>query len=275
MGGEEKPIVLWLFFLTGLPPRGRGRDNLYLETFYFFGITPAWAGKRSIPPDGKQPYHNYPRVGGEEVHLRNGRRGQEGLPPRGRGRDITTNDTKRRERITPAWAGKSNCVGQNTRCSTDYPRVGGEEVEAVTVEVAAEGLPPRGRGRARASVWLGAPRGITPAWAGKRRSPAAGPWVRADYPRVGGEEAPRPKAARWKAGLPPRGRGRGARGGLGALDHGITPAWAGKRASAIHSSTRSCGLPPRGRGRGFGVLAHGANEGITPAWAGKRYSLRK
>ena len=92
-----------------------------------------------------------------------------------------------------------------------------------------------------------------------------------DYPRVGGEEFSTLQAPFADAGLPPRGRGRGALDALVALDPRITPAWAGKSLMVAYSSGKCkdyprvggeefapemsvqvvAGLPPRGRGRVF------------------------
>ena len=108
---------------------------------------------------------------------------------------------------------------------------------------------------------------------------------------MGGEEVHLLKRGVHTPGLPPRGRGRAASGGLVALQYRITPAWAGKSPSGGVSATvqedyprvggeerppqaaqrKEEGLPPRGRGRaGEGDRADVAG-GITPAWAGKSH----
>ena len=51
-----------------------------------------------------------------------------GLPPRGRGRVGLVGLGGRESGITPAWAGKRLSINQLSFLSTDYPRVGGEEI---------------------------------------------------------------------------------------------------------------------------------------------------
>ena len=111
-------------------------------------------------------------------------------------------------RITPAWAGKSTVAQTSSTDTTDYPRVGGEEVGALAGIAGTAGLPPRGRGRAFWGRKRDRAGRITPAWAGKRSRL----WIiytsRRDYPRVGGEESVISSTTAFVSGLPPRGRGR-------------------------------------------------------------------
>ena len=132
--------------------------------------------------------------------------------------------------------------------------------------------------------------GITPAWAGKSLFPAGNalcPW---DHPRVGGEKSLILATRTALMGSPPRGRGKEASCIITACNHGITPAWAGKRAGQCwglcsardhprvggEKSLGSMpwqiwrGSPPRGRGKvAFWDFALSFSR-ITPAWAGKR-----
>ncbi len=152
------------------------------------------------------------------------------------------------------------------------------------------GSPPRRRGKDKAEHLVQDHIGITPAQAGKRCYLCASTKSSWDHPRVGGEKAkitPRLKRCR---GSPPRGRGKVVRPDVVAKAAGITPAWAGKRASAApapseirdhprvggEKTTRVCrlslcgGSPPRGRGKGMVSNNLYRMPGITPAWAGKR-----
>ena len=168
--------------------------------------------------------------------------------------------------------------------------MGGEKSPRRFLSRAAQGSPPRGRGKAGHGVEGGQHLGITPAWAGKRSSLDGKMFKIWDHPRVGGEKS----ISCWKrsmpVGSPPRGRGKVAYiGNKNGLD-GITPAWAGKRSPAGRHGPHDWdhprvggekgfalplrraggGSPPRGRGKGiFAILALSAT-GITPAWAGKR-----
>ena len=260
--------------MSGLPPRGRGREEYHKGAWAARRITPAWAGKSAGRVRGTVGKKDYPRVGGEECLRGRWGRPRTGLPPRGRGRVERMARGGSRYRITPAWAGKSDGAPRPVVKSADYPRVGGEEVRGSCRRPYPLGLPPRGRGRVHAAIRGFAHMGITPAWAGKRGCCYALVRMLEDYPRVGGEEANQVSTVCCVSGLPPRGRGRASDGVEVGAVVGITPAWAGKRYALKGSAEiardyprvggeeilaarlRGCrrGLPPRGRGRGVDLL---------------------
>ena len=90
-------------------------------------------------------------------------------------------------------------------------------------------------------------------------------------------------------GSPPRGWGKALEGVALSAAHGITPAWAGKRATPTKTGCpggdhprvggEKCGLgfrfelfqgsPPRGRGKDCTDVYGKFSDRITPAWAGK------
>ena len=45
MGGEKVMMPASMAFITGSPPRGRGKKNAVHQTIDELRITPAWAGK--------------------------------------------------------------------------------------------------------------------------------------------------------------------------------------------------------------------------------------
>ncbi len=193
-----------------------------------------------------------------------------GSPPHGRGKDSGTVHGCGQLRITPAWAGKSERLA---RCAAW-----------------AEGSPPRGRGKAL-PLYPAAPLyGITPAQAGKSNGGRPGKRASKDHSRTGGEKPAGRFLLRLDTGSPPRRRGKATRDKDTAAQHGITPAWAGKRRRVcpagraaqdhpriggekdipIMRAQRIWGSPPHRRGK---VLFRRNAEqvtGITPAWAGKR-----
>ena len=129
VGGEE-PLPTGLRLLViGLPPRGRGRGDSRRMDQEVYGITPAWAGKRSERQQIGEQSGDYPRVGGEELTDGQGVAPRKGLPPRGRGRVILQSNAGRKRGITPAWAGKRLACWSGARRTWDYPRVGGEETD--------------------------------------------------------------------------------------------------------------------------------------------------
>ena len=49
VGGEKTSLAGQLHTQGGSPPRGRGKGDTGRKLAKFAGITPAWAGKRTIP----------------------------------------------------------------------------------------------------------------------------------------------------------------------------------------------------------------------------------
>ena len=192
-------------------------------------------------------------------------------------------------RITPAYAGKSTRNIQICCRVRDHPRVCGEKLEVWPYLYVVLGSPPRMRGKVPSGRSCTPKPGITPAYAGKRRSyPPAAPADR-DHPRVCGEKRLRTSFCFSDAGSPPRMRGKGGLILLLRQLIGITPAYAGKSGCGLLSvfqtqdHPRVCGekpcrcrypvqpsgSPPRMRGKAAseGVTRNGS--GITPAYAGK------
>ena len=156
---------------------------------------------------------------------------QAGSPPRGRGKAPAPDRASRKSRITPAWAGK-RAVDTVSRCAHwDHPRVGGEKGDRQSVSAKRVGSPPHGRGKAGSGHCHRASRRITPAWAGKRGRPAAGPLLCPDHPRMGGEKPFLFCGGSSDSGSPPHGRGKASPARSSWAAAGITPAWAEKRGS--------------------------------------------
>ena len=95
----------------------------------------------------------------------------------------------------------------------------------------SHGSPPHVRGRGRYEAGKLNPKRITPACAGKRRSPVGAGAQSGDHPRMCGEEAVVKPSVQSLTGSPPHVRGRVRH--TGGIQHGqgITPACAGKRLS--------------------------------------------
>ena len=106
-------------------------------------------------------------MGGEKRRARHAGCSGLGSPPRGRGKVEGVPEVRPGHGITPAWAGKSNLLGQSPWKSEDHPRVGGEKPDTGPQQLQGRGSPPRGRGKVvHLSVSIFSAR-ITPAWAGK------------------------------------------------------------------------------------------------------------
>ena len=171
------------------------------------------------------------------------------------------------------------------------PRVCGEKLFACFFLRGQLGSPPRMRGKVCGGGVVAVVEGITPAYAGKRRSSPGRASGRGDHPRMCGEKMMKAGSNCAMLGSPPRMRGKvfDCFGPESAV--GITPAYAGKSSISCHwrsdrrdhprvcgekkaknrTATTNAGSPPRMRGK----AAHGRHGvrcgGITPAYAGKRY----
>ena len=146
------------------------------------------------------------------------------------------------------------------------------------------------RGKVNHLLGGGDANGITPAYAGKRKSAFSYLSRFWDHPRVCGEKAQNVLSFWPMRGSPPRMRGKDQR----AADHpsagGITPAYAGKRGGFCRKRSESgdhprvcgektnmpelkgmsVGSPPRMRGKAPAAAPAAQQPGITPAYAGKR-----
>ena len=111
----------------GSPPRGRGKVLYVLEYLHEMGITPAWAGKRTIPSLPPPSRRDHPRVGGEKLYTPCMMACIVGSPPRGRGKVLVTRSLVCKTGITPAWAGKRTGTSTDDETFGDHPRVGGEK----------------------------------------------------------------------------------------------------------------------------------------------------
>ena len=147
VGGEKSYPSICSKSRPGSPPRGRGKASLGSRLRTTRGITPAWAGKRSVFLRFRFYPRDHPRVGGEKSVLYHPGCTALGSPPRGRGKDISFAAMMSWRRITPAWAGKSGQPRHMGRHWQDHPRVGGEKGTRSPHAALTAGSPPRGRGK--------------------------------------------------------------------------------------------------------------------------------
>ena len=274
---------------TGSPPRVRGKDI----TLYYFRqvkrITPACAGKSCSVRRQEPSEVDHPRVCGEKVSVSAVYVVSAGSPPRVRGKVDFWRWDFLHQRITPACAGKSTIKACNTALSKDHPRVCGEKFNVSAGVMTTPGSPPRVRGKGMIAHGSALSTRITPACAGKSRDQRR-PTARVeDHPRVCGEKLRRLPDTFSPAGSPPRVRGKDFGVFAACVNHGITPACAGKRAGTLIISgivwdhPRVCGeksparqsavirpgSPPRVRGKGPCPCVALTRARITPACAGK------
>ena len=152
------------------------------------------------------------------------------------------------------------------------------------------GSPPRMRGKVKQITSMERPVRITPAYAGKRKSPSAFAVNCWDHPRVCGEKKPRNYHPGQPLGSPPRMRGKAPSRPDKINGPGITPAYAGKSSCCpkkpmykwdhprvcgekpcmTMETTLHRGSPPRMRGKDTWAETPDEGSRITPAYAGKR-----
>ena len=154
-----------------------------------------------------------------------------GSPPRMRGKACLTLIIRLLLGITPAHAGKSLPAVLKCPPTRDHPRVCGEKRRVRSWRALLLGSPPRMRGKVVLSSENPLCRGITPAYAGKRRSIGRLSQPTRDHPRVCGEKPNDAARLSGFAGSPPRVRGKAPELPPAVQRHGITPACAGKRRS--------------------------------------------
>ena len=202
----SRPTVSRRFFDS--PPRGRGRRGNSHRQGRRHRLTPAWAGKTAEAVPHQNARSTHPRVGGEDLRWPGTATKRTDSPPRGRGRRLRHQRSRRPDRLTPAWAGKTPWALPWAVALSTHPRVGGED--SIDKDELREHLdsPPRGRGRRELRGTNGVLVRLTPAWAGKTLGHRRSPWLASTHPRVGGEDANGIAAYCATIDSPPRGRGR-------------------------------------------------------------------
>ena len=135
-------------------------------------------------------------------------------------------------RITPAYAGKSDLMYGDYVVGKDHPRVCGEKPMSHRPFVRPIGSPPRMRGKDINIKSRATQMRITPAYAGKSYRLAKRGNIFQDHPRVCGEKCARLVYPAQIRGSPPRMRGKATFLGVKPTVIGITPAYAGKRRAA-------------------------------------------
>ncbi len=150
-------------------------------------------------------------------------------------------------RITPAYAGKTQAHQVYQEHSRDHPRVCGKDCIAMGIFYATQGSPPRMRERLFNSLSTRLKRRITPAYAGKTWLVFSGWACLWDHPRVCGKDCSSSSASLRALGSPPRMRERPLSKSALNVSPRITPAYAGKTkivklfTAIIQDHPRVCG----------------------------------
>ena len=126
---------------------------------------------------------------GENTGFWNSTQWQFGSPPRVRGKQRFSPPVAASPRITPACAGKTRSGITITVVVADHPRVCGENAINLFSSSSSSGSPPRVRGKPNFERTCLARWRITPACAGKTEEMKRRSLLKADHPRVCGENA--------------------------------------------------------------------------------------
>ena len=167
MCGEKSIRRIMQSKVMGSPPRMRGKAVAIFRQLHHGRITPAYAGKRDSIPQQSSLRRDHPRVCGEKPLQSSVNCTMEGLPPRMRGKVISSLQCDFLSGIIPACAGKSFWPCTVLPRCRDHPRVCGEKNKFQTHGGPVEGSPPRVRGKALVRPCWKLSTGITPACAGK------------------------------------------------------------------------------------------------------------
>ena len=212
----------------GSPPHARGRLYAALLAAGTLRITPACAGKTGWCPHTRRRPTDHPRMRGEDGQGGQDPLGLLGSPPHARGRPPFRPAASPAARITPACAGKTPSRQAAFSLRWDHPRMRGEDLQDKIAYTFNHGSPPHARGRRVAVPDSEGAARITPACAGKTRSPFSRLSSGRDHPRMRGEDASSSSSSSGVNGSPPHARGRRPGGVDACGSHGITPACAGK-----------------------------------------------
>ena len=153
---------------AGSPPPMRGKDNMTGRNVQRYRITPAYAGKSHSSGFRYAGIWDHPRLCGEKSTAILACCIRKGSPPPMRGKADRTRNKEGRNRITPAYAGKSGRCPRPHHRKQDHPRLCGEKLSSKFPARITAGSPPPMRGKAGLGTAGQDGTGITPAYAGKR-----------------------------------------------------------------------------------------------------------
>ena len=171
-------------------------------------ITPACAGKSRQQNRVLKSLGDHPRVCGEKFIAPQVFMSNTGSPPRVQGKGSASWTVNRKQRITPACAGKRIVRIDYAPRVEDHPRVCGEKFFVALKQAMMLGSPPRVRGKVKKGKKRYIIDRITPACAGKRHFASSAVALTGDHPRVCGEKYFQAVYDCLNRGSPPRVRGK-------------------------------------------------------------------
>ena len=188
MRGEKFPLILRISPRCGSPPHTRGKVILRRAIVGDHGITPAYAGKSSLPSASPHTPRDHPRIRGEKLSRAILLLCRKGSPPHTRGKALSHFLLPPSRGITPAYAGKRQYIRHLLGIHKDHPRIRGEKGHSRTTARLARGSPPHTRGKVTQENSAQKVLGITPAYAGKSQPRPVDRARTLDHPRIRGEK---------------------------------------------------------------------------------------
>ena len=171
--GENPASVFNRMWRKGSPPRMRGKLRISSAKSANTRITPADAGKTRKFCLQIIMWQDHPRGCGENCNWVMKNNPHAGSPPRMRGKLFNLLSIIRKNRITPADAGKTLDGTPIKQENEDHPRGCGENLPLIAANGTTLGSPPRMRGKPIGQFDITARSRITPADAGKTNGMAA------------------------------------------------------------------------------------------------------
>ena len=208
MRGEYAEFLQLLIPGTGTPPLARGKLPEIPVCFFKLRNTPACAGKTQNRRDTDGPSKEHPRLRGENLKAPIGTLAVQGTPPLARGKHGPLLQTQQMVGNTPACAGKTWSPAPDSTNGWEHPRLRGENDQALNGSNVRSGTPPLARGNL-AFPWAGMSMSRnTPACAGKTKNSLTNVGIKAEHPRLRGENEDSPIKVNIHQGTPPLARGK-------------------------------------------------------------------
>ena len=192
------------------------------------GITPAHAGKTRGDRYSVRLAQDHPRSRGKDSNLSISHLRNVGSPPLTRERPCRKASTRKKDRITPAHAGKTCEIRHAQVKKQDHPRSRGKDFSHNSSIGMSRGSPPLTRERLQPQLQHRHEQRITPAHAGKTAAGLNPAGASEDHPRSRGKDSRAPKIFFCSAGSPPLTRERPRSCRMPNSHSRITPAHAGK-----------------------------------------------
>ena len=212
------------------------------------GITPAHAGKTRGDRYSVRLAQDHPRSRGKDSNLSISHLRNVGSPPLTRERPCRKASTRKKDRITPAHAGKTCEIRHAQVKKQDHPRSRGKDFSHNSSIGMSRGSPPLTRERLQQDSIPPARQRITPAHAGKTPGRLKFFSVARDHPRSRGKDQGVAECLTAIQGSPPLTRERLLCGRRFRSAAGITPAHAGKTTMVLRFIVRLKDHP-RSRGK--------------------------